>query len=271
MFLKTLLFEDSSIFTKAPEVKSLKLYSSQINPLLIAKGFDPSIDDPDAIKDVMKDGAFIGKIIEKTVLEHLKKIGVNASGLGKNAPYDIRYILNDIEKEIKKEGNIEVRVIGKTGINLAPSSTKGSGRVSSPEKTKEKIGGSDYYILVDIREINEEGGTYSVYLVISTYLEKLYKGGHLGKYGSSKSAKIIDQILSGKLEPDTEESLMELISNIDIELKNNDLGLNKRQIQQLISLKNQYNKSLERIRNINSINRLPVEETLSLFECLYRL
>ena len=149
--LESILFEQNNAFAQAKKINSVKLYTGEINPTLIAKGFDEESEDPEAVLELMQDGAFIGKILEKTVLNRLKRMNFDVQGLGKNAPYDLKYSLKLADDQIE-QGNIEVRVIGKTGVDLSPSSTRGAQRKRDAVKTQQKIEGSKYYILVDIRK-----------------------------------------------------------------------------------------------------------------------
>ena len=150
-----------------------------------------------------------------------------------------------------EQGTIEVRVIGKTGVDLSPSSTRGAQRKRDPLKTKEKIAGSNYYILVDIRKIKSDvsPSSYDVYLVLSTYLANLFQGGKLGKYGGTKNSKVIDLLLTGKLSPDTVEEFEELIKLLNDELKNPQTIYPKKAVMKLLK---QYSKELEHLKGIKS-------------------
>ncbi len=248
--LESILFEQNNAFAQAKKINSVKLYTGEINPTLIAKGFDEESEDPEAVLELMQDGAFIGKILEKTVLNRLKRMNFDVQGLGKNAPYDLKYSLKLADDQIE-QGNIEVRVIGKTGVDLSPSSTRGAQRKRDAVKTQQKIEGSKYYILVDIRKIKSEvmPSTYDVYLVLSDYLANLFKGGKLGKYGGTKNAQAIDLLLKGKLSPNSIEEFEELIVLLQDELKNPQTIYPKRAVLKLI---NQYQKELIKLKDIKS-------------------
>ncbi len=248
--LESILFEQNNAFAQAKKINSVKLYTGEINPTLIAKGFDEESEDPEAVLELMQDGAFIGKILEKTVLNRLKRMNFDVQGLGKNAPYDLKYSLKLADDQIE-QGNIEVRVIGKTGVDLSPSSTRGAQRKKDAVKTQQKIEGSKYYILVDIRKIKSEvmPSTYDVYLVLSDYLANLFKGGKLGKYGGTKNAQAIDLLLKGKLSPNSIEEFEELIVLLQDELKNPQTIYPKRAVLKLI---NQYQKELIKLKDIKS-------------------
>lgn len=248
--LESILFEQDNAFAQAKKINSVKLYTGEINPTLIAKGFDEESEDPEAVLELMQDGAFIGKILEKTVLNRLKRMNFDVQGLGKNAPYDLKYSLKLADDQIE-QGNIEVRVIGKTGVDLSPSSTRGAQRKKDAVKTQQKIEGSKYYILVDIRKIKSEvmPSTYDVYLVLSDYLANLFKGGKLGKYGGTKNAQAIDLLLKGKLSPNSIEEFEELIVLLQDELKNPQTIYPKRAVLKLI---NQYQKELIKLKDIKS-------------------
>jgi hypothetical protein len=248
--LESILFEQDNAFAQAKKINSVKLYTGEINPTLIAKGFDEESGDPEAVLDLMQDGAFIGKILEKTVLNRLKKMNFDVQGLGKNAPYDLKYSLKLADDQME-QGNIEVRVIGKTGVDLSPSSTRGAQRKRDAVKTQQKIEGSKYYILVDIRKIKSEimPSTYDVYLVLSDYLANLFKGGKLGKYGGTKNAQAIDLLLKGKLSPNSIEEFEELIVLLQDELKNPQTIYPRRAVLKLI---NQYQKELIKLKDIKS-------------------
>lgn len=248
--LESILFEQDNAFAQAKKINSVKLYTGEINPTLIAKGFDEESEDPEAVLELMQDGAFIGKILEKTVLNRLKRMNFDVQGLGKNAPYDLKYSLKLADDQIE-QGNIEVRVIGKTGVDLSPSSTRGAQRKRDAVKTQQKIEGSKYYILVDIRKIKSEvmPSTYDVYLVLSDYLANLFKGGKLGKYGGTKNAQAIDLLLKGKLSPNSIEEFEELIVLLQDELKNPQTIYPKRAVLKLI---NQYQKELIKLKDIKS-------------------
>lgn len=248
--LESILFEQNNAFAQAKKINSVKLYTGEINPTLIAKGFDEESEDPEAVLELMQDGAFIGKILEKTVLNRLKRMNFDVQGLGKNAPYDLKYSLKLADDQIE-QGNIEVRVIGKTGVDLSPSSTRGAQRKRDAVKTQQKIEGSKYYILVDIRKIKSEvmPSSYDVYLVLSDYLANLFKGGKLGKYGGTKNAQAIDLLLKGKLSPNSIEEFEELIVLLQDELKNPQTIYPKRAVLKLI---NQYQKELIKLKDIKS-------------------
>ena len=248
--LESILYEQDNIFNQANKINSVKLYTGQVNPALIAKGFDSESTDPEAVLDLMNDGAFIGKVLEKTVLGRLKGMGYNIEALGKNAPYDLKYTLKNASDEVE-EGQIEVRVIGKTGVDLSPSSTRGANRKKDAIKTLDKIEGSKYYILVDIRNLKVENGpsNYDVYLVLSSYLSSLFKGNKLGKYGNTKSATAIDSLLKGNLTPNTVEEYEELIANLKSELETPQTPYPKRTVLRLLK---QYTKELEKLNLVHS-------------------
>lgn len=249
--LESILFqENDTAFDQAKKINSVKLYTGQITPALIAKGFDSEMDDPESVLDLMSDGAFIGKILEKTVLNRLRKMNIDVEGLGKNAPYDVKYTLKNADDQIE-QGNIEIRVIGKTGVDLSPSSTRGAQRKRDASKTQNKIDGSNYYILVDIRKVKAESSpsSYDVYLVLSSYLSNLFKGGKLGKYGGTKNTKAIDLLLKGQLSPNTIEEFEELIVMLKNELTNPQTIYPKRAVQQLLK---QYTKEIEKLKAIKS-------------------
>jgi hypothetical protein len=248
--LESILFERSefssqinNIFTQAKIDNVIKLYTGKINPLLIAKGFDEENDNPKTISDLLEDGAFLGKVLEKTVLNRLKKMNLDVESLGRNAPYDLKYrIIDDVSKEIK-EGNIEIRVFGKNGVYLGPSSTKGAKRLGDFEKTQKKIEGADFYILINIRNITNSL-TYDVYLVVSTYLADMLKNNKIGKYGRIESYEYALLLLNKKANPKTIEEFEDTISYLKDRL--NDPEVNKNSIKNLIK---KYEKELQYLKN----------------------
>jgi hypothetical protein len=168
----------------------------------------------------MRDGGFLGKLLEHAILEKLKSGGLESKSTTRGSDYDIEYKLSDMAKS----GNIEVRVItNASGMNLQPSSTQGAGRKTDPIKTNAKIAGSDFYIFADIRKIlSGQSDSYSVYLVSSSYLEDLFKSGTLGKDGRTKAGDKINNILNQEVKP---EDKFKNIAKIDKTIQTAKKGL----------------------------------------------
>lgn len=135
----------------------------KVNLKIVAKGLGLTIAE---CRDLFSDGRIAGHYIERKLS---KRMNWRLSD-SKGTPYDAK---------TPKGKKIEIRCLT-SKVMFRPSYQGGKGRKFEKKGFYRKLDAIDYYAIVDIRNLVDEG-TVEVVMVTSNRIRKMYQAHELGK------------------------------------------------------------------------------------------
>lgn len=130
-------------------------------------------------RELFKDGRLSGELLQRVAIRSFNLIPAK-----NGEKYDGKFP-NTREK-------LEIRLITTYGIKTAPSNQIGSSREFNQEAYIKKLESIDYFLFIDLREIDNN---IPCYLIPVGIIRKFFLNKKLGKDGSTSSAKVISKIL----------------------------------------------------------------------------